>query len=300
MKGLHAPDELHGSELVLDLDGDTSVTSDTDDQIDIRIAGADDFSFKANTFEVQTGSNIDMNGTELILDANGNTSITADTDDQIDFKIAGADDFRITANTVSVLSGTTLNIDSGATIANSGTATGFGGLLFISGATASNSATVAFTGISSTYETYVITFNNVVPASDSVSFNMRTSTDGGTSYESGAGNYRYVAERGSQGGTGVTGSASATEILLVAAGSGVGSATGEGFNGIAYLYHPSNTGLYTSISSHGHYQDGAADSLYYQSAGTRIAAADVDAIQFYFSSGNIESGEINLYGMVKA
>ena len=300
MKGLHAPDELHGSELVLDLDGDTSVTSDTDDQIDIRIAGADDFAFKANTFEVQTGSNIDMNGTELILDANGNTSITADTDDQIDFKIAGADDFRITANTVSVLSGTTLNIDSGATIANSGTATGFGGLLFISGATASNSATVAFTGISSTYETYVLTFNNVVPASDSVSFNMRTSTDGGTSYESGAGNYRYVAERGSQGGTGVTGSASATEILLVAAGSGVGSATGEGFNGIAYLYHPSNTGLYTSISSHGHYQDGAADSMYYQSAGTRIAAADVDAIQFYFSSGNIESGEINLYGMVKA
>ena len=300
MKGLPAPDELHGSELVLDLDGDTSVTSDTDDQIDIRIAGADDFSFKANTFEVQTGSNIDMNGTELILDANGNTSITADTDDQIDFKIAGADDFRITANTVSVLSGTTLNIDSGATIANSGTATGFGGLLFISGATASNSATVAFTGISSTYETYVITFNNVVPASDSVSFNMRTSTDGGTSYESGAGNYRYVAERGSQGGTGVTGSASATEILLVAAGSGIGSDTGEGFNGIAYLYHPSNTGLYTSISSHGHYQDGAADSLYYQSAGTRIAAADVDAIQFYFSSGNIESGEINLYGMVKA
>ena len=292
--------DLNGTELVLDADGNTSITADTDDQIDIKIAGADDFSFKANTFEVQTGSNIDMNGTELILDANGNTSITADTDDQIDFKIAGADDFRITANTVSVLSGTTLNIDSGATIANSGTATGFGGLLFISGATASNSATVAFTGISSTYETYVLTFNNVVPASDSVSFNMRTSTDGGTSYESGAGNYRYVAERGSQGGTGVTGSASATEILLVAAGSGVGSATGEGFNGIAYLYHPSNTGLYTSISSHGHYQDGAADSLYYQSAGTRIAAADVDAIQFYFSSGNIESGEINLYGMVKA
>jgi hypothetical protein len=292
--------DLNGAELVLDLDGDTSITADTDDQIDIKIAGADDFAFKANTFEVQTGSNIDMNGTELILDANGNTSITADTDDQIDFRIAGADDFRITANTVSVLSGTTLNIDSGATIANSGTATGFGGLLFISGATASDSATVAFTGIDNTYETYVLTFNNVVPASDSVSFNMRTSTDGGSSYDSGSGNYRYVAERNSQGGTGVTGSASATEILLVAAGSGIGSATGEGFNGIAFLYHPSNTGLYTSISSHGHYQDGAADTLNYQSAGTRISAADVDAIQFYFSSGNIESGEINLYGMVKA
>ena len=118
--------DLKGTELILDADADTTITADTDDQIDIKIAGADDFSFKANTFEVQTGSNIDMNGTELILDANGNTSITADTDDQIDFKIAGADDFQMTANSFNVLSGSTLTIDSGATITNSGTANNFG------------------------------------------------------------------------------------------------------------------------------------------------------------------------------
>jgi hypothetical protein len=70
--------------------------------------------------------NRDLNGEELILDVDGDTSITADTDDQIDFKVAGADDLRMTANAVNVLSGTTLTIDSGATIANSGTATGFG------------------------------------------------------------------------------------------------------------------------------------------------------------------------------
>ena len=68
----------------------------------------------------------DLNGTELILDADGDTSITADTDDQIDIKIAGADDFQFSANAMNVLSGSTLTIDSGATIANSGTATGFG------------------------------------------------------------------------------------------------------------------------------------------------------------------------------
>ena len=67
----------------------------------------------------------DLNGEELILDADADTTITADTDDQIDIRIAGADDFQFTANTMSVLSGSTLNIDSGATIANSGTATGF-------------------------------------------------------------------------------------------------------------------------------------------------------------------------------
>ena len=118
--------DLDGNQLILDADQDTTITADTDDQIDIRIGGADDFAFKANSFEVQTGSNIDMNGTELILDADGDTSITADTDDQIDIKIAGADDFRFTANNMNVLSGSTLTIDSGATITNSGTATGFG------------------------------------------------------------------------------------------------------------------------------------------------------------------------------
>jgi len=70
--------------------------------------------------------NRDLNGEELILDVDGDTSITADTDDQIDFKVAGADDLKMTANAINVLSGTTLTIDSGATITNSGTATGFG------------------------------------------------------------------------------------------------------------------------------------------------------------------------------
>ena len=78
---------------------------------------------------------LDINGGELVLDADGDTSITADTDDTIDIKVAGADDFQITANTMSVLSGSTLNIDSGATIANSGTATGFGGDLSFGGDT---------------------------------------------------------------------------------------------------------------------------------------------------------------------
>ena len=89
--------DIQGQELILDADGDTSITADTDDQIDIKIAGADDFAFKANTLEVQTGSNIDMNGTELILDADGDTSITADTDDQIDFKTGGTDRMKLSS-----------------------------------------------------------------------------------------------------------------------------------------------------------------------------------------------------------
>jgi len=50
--------DLNGSELILDADADTTITADTDDQIDIRIAGADDFQFTANTFTAQSGSTI--------------------------------------------------------------------------------------------------------------------------------------------------------------------------------------------------------------------------------------------------
>ena len=104
--------DLNGGsdKLVLDADGDTTISADTDDQIDIKIAGADDFQFQANKFLVQTGSKIDINGTELILDADADTSITADTDDQIDIKIANADDFTFTANSFNVLSGSEIDL----------------------------------------------------------------------------------------------------------------------------------------------------------------------------------------------
>ena len=44
--------------LILDADADTTISADTDDQIDIKIAGADDFQFTANTFTAQSGSGI--------------------------------------------------------------------------------------------------------------------------------------------------------------------------------------------------------------------------------------------------
>jgi hypothetical protein len=50
--------DLNGEEFILDADADTSITADTDDQIDIKIAGADDFQFTANTFTAQAGSTI--------------------------------------------------------------------------------------------------------------------------------------------------------------------------------------------------------------------------------------------------
>ena len=66
--------DLNGVELVLDADADTSITADTDDQIDIKIAGADDFQFTANTFTAQSGSSIVVPDGGLTF---GSTAITS-------------------------------------------------------------------------------------------------------------------------------------------------------------------------------------------------------------------------------
>jgi len=66
--------DIEGRELVLDADGDTSLTADTDDQIDIKIAGADDFRFTANTFTALSGSGVVIPDSGLTL---GSTAVTA-------------------------------------------------------------------------------------------------------------------------------------------------------------------------------------------------------------------------------
>ena len=50
--------DLNGQEFILDADADTSISADTDDQIDIKIAGADDFKFTANNFTALDSSNV--------------------------------------------------------------------------------------------------------------------------------------------------------------------------------------------------------------------------------------------------
>jgi len=71
------------------------------------------------------GIELDGVNQKVVLDSDGDTYLEAATDDTIKVYVAGAHDATISANAINVLSGTTLTIDSGATIANSGTATGF-------------------------------------------------------------------------------------------------------------------------------------------------------------------------------
>ena len=89
--------DVNGTEIILDADADTSITADTDDQIDIKIAGADDFQFTANTFTAQSGSTIAAQALTA-------TTVTATGDVSLDggsfvFNESSADkDFRVESN----------------------------------------------------------------------------------------------------------------------------------------------------------------------------------------------------------
>lgn len=68
--------DLNGVKLILDADADTSITADTDDTIDIELAGADDFQFTANTFTALSGSVI---ATNTINETTATSGVTIDS-----------------------------------------------------------------------------------------------------------------------------------------------------------------------------------------------------------------------------
>lgn len=61
--------------LILDNDGDTSISAPTDDQIDIEVAGADDFTITANTLTALSGSTI---ATNTIAETTAASGVTID------------------------------------------------------------------------------------------------------------------------------------------------------------------------------------------------------------------------------
>jgi hypothetical protein len=70
--------DMNAGELILDADADTSITADTDDTIDIKIAGADDFQFTANTFTALSGSTVTIaSGATLALDGTSTIVVLA-------------------------------------------------------------------------------------------------------------------------------------------------------------------------------------------------------------------------------
>lgn len=63
----------NGLKIILDADADTSITADTDDEIDIEVAGADDFKILANIFRALSGSVLESNTINETTSATGVT-----------------------------------------------------------------------------------------------------------------------------------------------------------------------------------------------------------------------------------
>ena len=103
--------DLNGVELILDADADTSITADTDDQIDIRINGADDFRFVANVFRALSGSSLE---TDTINETTGAAGVTIDS--------VLLKDNGVTANNYVVNTGILPDANDGAYLGQAGTA----------------------------------------------------------------------------------------------------------------------------------------------------------------------------------
>lgn len=171
---------------------------------------------------------------------------------------------------------------------------GGGAFVLISTQTASASATIDFTGLSTSYKAYAIVLNNVVNATATQNLYFRTSTDNGSTFTASAGAYSYANDYASSASGGSpNGSGSATQVQLTRAA----QLNSSHLAGIIYLYAPADSGVYTSLTYNLHFQSGS--EMYYSSGtGLRVVKEANNAIRFLYASGNITSGTFSLYGLI--
>lgn len=179
-------------------------------------------------------------------------------------------------------------------------AAGGGAWNFISSVTASNSTTVNFTNISSTYDIYAITLTLVSPATDGDVLRIRTSTNNGSSFDNGTTDYKYSAMGWSSNATSANLDSLAGESSILVA-STIGADAGEsGLSGIFYLYKPSSAAGWFQLSWNVSSINPSSLLRVTSGAGARQASQAVDAIQFFMGSGNIASGTFRLYGIANS
>jgi len=173
-----------------------------------------------------------------------------------------------------------------------------GSLVYLASSGAiSDAASVVFTQFdASKYDHYQFMLQSVIPATDNVYLEAQTSTNGGSNYSSTSGDYHFA---GTNDATGLRVAGQSSYKLG-------GNSNEFGASGPFMLYNPHNANAYTfsnsgSITYNTTDGDGYMWSMNSQAAaydaGARLAAEDVDAIKFIMTSGNIESGEIVMYGI---
>ena len=187
-----------------------------------------------------------------------------------------------------------------------GSITGLGSMIFIKKQTASSSSTIDFVDgtsdvvLDNTYKEYIFTWNNIHPATNNVGFQIGF-RDGSTDYDATKTTTWFQASHNeADNTTGVSYEASQD----IAQGTGfqnlvadLGSDNDQATSGYLHLFNPSGTvGVKHFIavgqsSSHDDYTNNP-----YVAGYCNVTAA-IDGVQFKMSSGNIDAGDICLYGI---
>ena len=183
-----------------------------------------------------------------------------------------------------------------------GSITGLGNLIFISRSTASSSSSVNITsGIDSTYKEYIFVFNNI-HASTQAHFQVNFSAEGGSNYTVRKTTSFFFSSHNEagdsvsfsyQGSYDLAQSTSAQPLGL-----SFSSDSDAGGAGYMHLFDPSNTTFVKHFIS---VAGGFTDSDYYNTnyaAGYGNTTSAINAVQFSMASGNIDSGTIDLYGVL--
>ena len=154
-------------------------------------------------------------------------------------------------------------------------------------------ASVTLTGIDSTYDVYMVRFNNFTPSVDGQQARIRFTVSGtpDTSF-----NYDYAFKdlRADTTFGNVSNTNNDYGIL-----DGLGTGTSESGNGIMYLFNFNNASEYSFITNENTFYTATPIARGRTGGQVLTVAQAKDGIQFYMASGNIASGTFTLYGLKK-
>ncbi|AGE60300.1 hypothetical protein [Pelagibacter phage HTVC010P] len=177
-----------------------------------------------------------------------------------------------------------------------------GAMTLISTQTASSSATISFTsGIDDTYDEYVFKFIDIHPATNDVEWSFQGSTNTGSSYGVSITSSAFDAYHNEADSAAALSYATDQDLAnstnFQIFQQDYGNDNDQSGVGTLHLFSPSSTTFvkhFISVSQNYHHSDYSINCF---RAGYFNTTSAIDAIQFKFSSGNIDSGVIKLYGV---
>ena len=179
-----------------------------------------------------------------------------------------------------------------------------GSLNLISTSTASSSSTIDITsGIDSTYKEYIVKFINIHPATDSVHFLFQGDTGTNTSYNQTITSAAFRAYNYEGAGTPTLQYYASgdldqdTDFHYMTGNAGVGNDNDQSFNGTMHLFDPSNTTFVKHFLIDTHSHGPSNYTMRFFAGGYFNTTTAITRLRFKFSSGNIDSGTIKLYGV---